>query len=223
MRLLINWSVAIALQQPWYILTDNDLTDHNLTDHDLADLDCTRILGRKQGSSVGVLMARPWKRFTGKSDCVVEEEGDWSVADPPPDILALKHISRIFGHCNTPALLVSNFQASIWALNGRRCHTHKPDRKAVLGCCNVREFYWSALERGYLFSSSSSSLRSIHHSRFDRRRHGMVSGPGYVCPKILILFFTSVENLDERGLPHNFGIFWPPQPSVRKICVPDYC
>ena len=32
----------------------------------------------------------------------------------------------------------------------RRCHAHKLDRKAVLGCPNVRKFYWSALERGYL-------------------------------------------------------------------------
>ena len=60
------------------------------------------------------------------------------------DILALKHVSRIFGHCNHPALLVSHFQASIWALNRGRGHTHKPDRKAVLGCCNVRKFYWRA-------------------------------------------------------------------------------
>ena len=66
------------------------------------------------------------------------------------DILALKHVSRILGHCNNPALLVSNFQASISALNGKRCHTHKPERKAVLGCCNVRESSWRALERRYL-------------------------------------------------------------------------
>ena len=31
----------------------------------------------------------------------------------PTDILAVKHISRIFGHCNNPALLDSHFQASI--------------------------------------------------------------------------------------------------------------
>ena len=29
-----------------------------------------------------------------------------------PHILSLKHINRIFGHCNKPALLVSHFQAS---------------------------------------------------------------------------------------------------------------
>jgi len=29
------------------------------------------------------------------------------------DILALEYISRILGHCNNPALLVSHFQASI--------------------------------------------------------------------------------------------------------------
>ena len=29
------------------------------------------------------------------------------------DILALKHLSRIFGHCNKPALLVYHLQASI--------------------------------------------------------------------------------------------------------------
>ena len=73
--------------------------------------------------------------------------GYWSVGldnyllPPPllqPDILALNHFSRIFGHCNNPALLVSHFQSSISAMNRRRCHAHKPDRKAVLGCCNVR-------------------------------------------------------------------------------------
>ena len=53
-----------------------------------------------------------------------------------------------------PALPVSHFQASIWALNKRRCHAHKPDRKAVLGCCNVWEFYWHGLERGYLIPST---------------------------------------------------------------------
>ena len=67
-----------------------------------------------------------------------------------PDILALRHVSRIFGHCNNPALLVTHFQASIWALNRRMCHAHKPDRKAVMGCCNVRQFYWRALEWGCL-------------------------------------------------------------------------
>ena len=66
------------------------------------------------------------------------------------DILALKHVSNIIGHCNNPALLVSHFHASIWALNRRSCHGHKPDRKAVVGCCNVWKFYWSALERGFL-------------------------------------------------------------------------
>ena len=35
------------------------------------------------------------------------------VAAAAPDILALKHVSRIFGHHNNPALLVSHFQASI--------------------------------------------------------------------------------------------------------------
>ena len=29
------------------------------------------------------------------------------------DIVALKHVGRIFGHCNNPALFVSHFQASI--------------------------------------------------------------------------------------------------------------
>ena len=29
------------------------------------------------------------------------------------DVRALKHTSRILGHCNNPALLVSHFQASI--------------------------------------------------------------------------------------------------------------
>ena len=51
---------------------------------------------------------------------------------------------------HNPAFFVSHFQASIWALNRRRCHAHKPDKKAVLGCCNVREFYWRALDRRYL-------------------------------------------------------------------------
>ena len=74
-----------------------------------------------------------------------------------PDILALKHVSRILGHCNNPTRLVSHFQASIWAPNRRRCHGHKPDRKAVLGCCNVREFYWRALEWGYLMRTMCNS------------------------------------------------------------------
>ena len=66
------------------------------------------------------------------------------------DIIALKHVSRIIGHCINPALFVSHFQASIWALNRRRCHTHKPDRKALLDWCNVRESYWRAIEPGCL-------------------------------------------------------------------------
>ena len=35
-----------------------------------------------------------------------------SVVEGIADILALKHVSRIFGHCNDPALLVSQFQAN---------------------------------------------------------------------------------------------------------------
>ena len=36
---------------------------------------------------------------------------------------------RSSAHCNNPALLVSHFQASFWALNRRRGNAHKPDRK----------------------------------------------------------------------------------------------
>ena len=36
---------------------------------------------------------------------------------------------RSRAHCNNPALHVSLFQASFWALNRRRGDTHKPDRK----------------------------------------------------------------------------------------------
>ena len=57
--------------------------------------------------------------------------------DPPGgklgDTLTLKHVSRILGHCNNLALLVSHFQASIGATNRKKCHDHKPVRKAVLG------------------------------------------------------------------------------------------
>ena len=58
--------------------------------------------------------------------------------DVEADIIVLKHISRILGHWNDPALIVSHFKASFWALNKKRCHAHRPDRKAVMGCYNVR-------------------------------------------------------------------------------------
>ena len=50
-----------------------------------------------------------------------------------PVILALKHeLSDIAGMYKNFTLLVSHFQASIWALNRRRGEAHKPDRKVVL-------------------------------------------------------------------------------------------
>ena len=66
------------------------------------------------------------------------------------DILALKHISRIFGHCNNPALpfcpvcgcgISSCSVLKYWLWN---------EKQEVLCCCNVRKFYWRALDRGYL-------------------------------------------------------------------------
>ena len=66
------------------------------------------------------------------------------------DILALKHDSRILGHCNNPALpfcpvcgcgISSCSVLKYWLGN---------EKQEVLGCWNVRKFYWHALERGYL-------------------------------------------------------------------------
>ena len=66
------------------------------------------------------------------------------------DILALKHVSRIFGHCNNPALpfcLVCGYGISSCSVLKYWLENEKQE---VLGCCNVREFYWHALERRYL-------------------------------------------------------------------------
>ena len=52
----------------------------------------------------------------------------------------------ILGHCNNP---VSYFQAGVCG-RGICSRPEELDRKAVLGCCNVRESSWHALERGYL-------------------------------------------------------------------------
>ena len=66
---------------------------------------------------------------------------------PHPDILALKHISRIFGHCNNPALpfcmvcgcdISSCSVLKYWLQN---------EKQEVLGCCNVRKFNGHALAR----------------------------------------------------------------------------
>ena len=65
-----------------------------------------------------------------------------------PVILALKHVSRVLGHCNNPALFVSHFQASTEQEEMPRTQTGQ--KGSVLGCCNVRAFCWHALERGYL-------------------------------------------------------------------------
>ena len=63
-----------------------------------------------------------------------------------PDIFALKHVSRILGHCNDPAL--SHFLASTGARNRWRCLSHKPDKKAVqcrvvAMCENSTDVLWS--------------------------------------------------------------------------------
>ena len=54
-----------------------------------------------------------------------------------PDILALKHVSRIFGHCNNPALPfcpvcgcgISSYSVPKYWLEN--------EKQEVLGCCNV--------------------------------------------------------------------------------------
>ena len=70
-----------------------------------------------------------------------------------PDILALKHVSRIFGHCNNLALpfcpvcgcgISSCSALKYWLEN---------EKQEVLGCWNVRKFYCHALGRGSLVSS----------------------------------------------------------------------
>ena len=72
---------------------------------------------------------------------------------PFPDFLALNHVSRIFGHCNIPALpfclvcgrgISSCSVLKYWLGN---------EKQEVLGCCNVRKFYCHALERWYLFNT----------------------------------------------------------------------
>ena len=71
------------------------------------------------------------------------------------DILALKHVSRILAFSDIATtqhflLLISKpvFEH----------HAHKPDRKAVLGCCYIREIYRCALKRGYLFGSGMDAV-----------------------------------------------------------------
>ena len=56
-----------------------------------------------------------------------------------PDILALKHVSRMLGHCNNPAhclsvrfVCVASPLVQCWLGN---------EKQIVLGCCNVREPY----------------------------------------------------------------------------------
>ena len=73
----------------------------------------------------------------------------------PPDILALKHVSKILRHCNNPTLhfclvcecVVSpSVQCSNTGLEMR-------NRKCWPGCYNVRESYRRALEQRYLRST----------------------------------------------------------------------
>ena len=67
-----------------------------------------------------------------------------------PDIVALGHFSRIFGHCNNPALpfrLVCGRGISCCSVLKYWLGNEKQE---VLGCCNVRESYWRAFEQVYL-------------------------------------------------------------------------
>ena len=86
----------------------------------------------------------------------VEERGGgkmgWSerVSERGADILSLKHVSRIIGHCNNPALpfcpvcgcgISSCSVLKYWLRN---------EKQELLGCCNVWESSSRALEQGYL-------------------------------------------------------------------------
>ena len=96
----------------------------------------------KMASSLSRLLVLPNLTNYLPTECLLSLDRGAVAVGRWADILALKHISRILGHCSNPALLVSHFQDSIWALNRRRCHTHKLDKKAVLVCCDVWESYW---------------------------------------------------------------------------------
>ena len=77
------------------------------------------------------------------------------------DILALKHLSRILGHCNNPALPFCLFCGrGIFSFSVLK-HWLWCEKQEVLGCCNVLESYWRALERGYLIPNWLCRLRSF--------------------------------------------------------------
>ena len=67
--------------------------------------------------------------------------GVFAVTSPsihPSDILALKHVGRIFGHCNNPALPF----CPVCGYGISSCSVLKywleKEKQEVLGCCNVR-------------------------------------------------------------------------------------
>ena len=71
-------------------------------------------------------------------------------------ILALKHISRIFGHCNYSALpFCPVCGCGISFCSVLKCGFEN-EKQEVLGRSNVRKFYSRALEQGFLPGSQTS-------------------------------------------------------------------
>ena len=69
------------------------------------------------------------------------------------DILTIKHVSRIIGHCDNPALPFCPVCGPVISSCSMLKYWLENEKQEVLGCCNVRESYWRALERGYLLTN----------------------------------------------------------------------
>ena len=62
--------------------------------------------------------------------------GSWKISEA--DILVIKHLSRIFCPLQQTSTFCFSFSSRYLSTEQEE---HKPDRKAVLGCCNVPKFY----------------------------------------------------------------------------------
>ena len=96
------------------------------------------------------------------------------------DIIALRHVSRIFGHCNNPALplcmvcghgISSCSVLKYWLEN---------EKHEVVGCCNVLKFYWHALEGGYLLLLPSITVWK-RSGKGEGSLKSIISRPIFTC------------------------------------------
>ena len=111
------------------------------------------------------------------------------------DILALKHVSRILGHCNNPALLVSHFQASISALEMPRPQTRLKGRllkcpRILLTCFRAR------ISEG--LGEEASAITLLKASRDERHKSAILFDTRFSAR------VRRVKNRDLRR-KHDFG------------------